>query len=155
MKKVPVSLIPALNAGAEKQVVPYENTMDYFKSNLNGLMLRTMPDEYKDFISALEGATVGELFDLAAMLNKLICFSEEKRSELPDNFIEILWRLVKIKHNFYRTPTWCVYDPFLICTDGCKCCDSFNEEDPWDDTSWTFEDLDWLIQDEEMLPAWD
>lgn len=158
MKIVPAYLIPALNAGAKKQVVPYETTMDGFKSDLNGLMVRGLPNEYKDYIATLlydEDNTVDELYDFAVMLNRLMRFPEEKRKELPDRFLRILWRLVKVKHNFCPTPTWCVYDPFLICTNSCPCCDSFDDKDHWADTSWTLKDLEWLIQDEEMLPAWE
>ena len=163
MKKVPVNLIPVLNAGAENQVVPYENTMDGFKSDLNGLMVRGLPNEYKDYIATIHDkdtiydncTMVDEWFDFAVMLNRLVCFPEEKRRELPDSFLWTLWRFVKVKHNFCPTPTWCVYDPFLICTDSCSYCGSLDEGDQWNSVGWTFEELDWLIQDEEMLPAWE
>lgn len=85
-----------------------------------------------------------------AIVERLLCFAKEKRDKLPDGVTKTIWRFIKIKHNWYRTPKWCCFDPFVICTNRCGDCDSFGNDDPWKRLGWTYDEWDWLIWEDEI-----
>lgn len=98
MKKVPVSLIPALNAGAEKQVVPYEDYWAGVLSSVYKLMLRDSKTFASNFLPAVE---------------RFYSLPYSVRKSFPSCFLDDLFLILDEAHPDFEC--WCSGHPFTLC----------------------------------------
>lgn len=126
MKKVPNYLIPALNAGAEKQVIPRDEEYEklfpcaphcYGHHSVVYFCDLCYCTRQEDFFAEM----------CLPVLQRLATISPEKRALLPDRFWWRLGDIIQALDNG-KSLAWCVKYPFELCApDGDYACKEWKE----------------------------